>query len=365
MSSRKSKKNRAKWSYDFTDRDDLSREEILARLGPLISQLRNVDRAVARIRAGEGTLQDVQALETILRQPIAIPAGASRKVPLVMPGNVASEVRSVCRALHFEAHAMPDRFPCYLLCRTGTDWDAPDTVLDELYLSARNDFFPDERFVVLMRGGRSRTFLRLSPLRPKLRRHLGGWPIAGKADDRECDDILETAAKLVLGAAWYEDQRLPFHVADVFSLAQFRAALEVMGFVLGSDLYKVSTAIRDDNETLIDFFENVYESEPLAALLRHLASGTMPHMANLEAKAREAFVKLNCGFSAFLSTAGPLRDMEKQQLYKVVLGCFFNLREVAARETWTPSIEQARETLEALSGECTRDVLAALDSSTA
>ncbi len=278
---------------------------------------------------------------------------------LVRPGDVRNALQDLSRELHLEIHAMSDRFPCYLLCRVSTDWDAPDAVVDELYVSSRNDFFPDERFVVLMRAGRSRTFLRLSVFRDKLREHLAVCS-ANEVDEQECDEILEATAKLVFGAAWYEDQRLPFHVADVFGLEKFRAALELVAFILGSDLYKVTTAIRDGEDLVTDFFEHVYENRPLAEVMRQLHLGGTCDISKLEEEATAAFVKLNRVFSSFLSTTETLCDLEGLELYKIVLGCFYNLRQVADRDMWTPALEEAARTAEAAADQCTRSVLAAL-----
>jgi len=334
-----------------------SREELISLLAPLIAQIRRVDAVVARIARGNGCLRDLLALEGILKKPLALRGRGGQEVSLVRPTDLRTALCALSRQLHLEVHTVDERFPCYLLCRISTDWDAPDTVLDELHVSPRNDFFPDRRFVALLRGGRSRTFLRLSIFRERLGRYLrqtGRKP----ADERACDEVLETAARLVFAAAWYEDQRLPFHVADVFGLTKFRAALELVGFALGSDLYKVATALRDGNGVAIEFFEHVYRNRRLARLLKQLVRGGHHGLGSLEGAARAAFVRLNQVFSDFLSTPGALRDLDRLALYQVVLASFYNLSEVADRSCWTGALRQAVQKAETASAQCARQVLA-------
>ena len=328
-------------------------------LKPLMSHISEVDSVVENIRCGNGCVRDLQKLEKALQHPFLIPGRNSIQVALVRPRDVRFALQDFSQELHLEVHAMPDRFPCYLLCRVSTDWDAPDTVIDELHASSRNDFFPDERFVVLMRGGRSRTFLRLSSYRDRLREHLAGCA-GDEADEQKCDEILQSAAKLVLGAAWYEDQRLPFHVSDIFGLERFRAALELLAFVLGSDLYKITTALRDGEDKVIEFFDQVYDNRPLAKVLRRLHVGEALDISEVEQKATIEFVRLNKVFSSFLSTTEAVRDLEGIELYKIVLGWYYNLEEVADRKSWMPALEEAVHMVEAQAERCTRSILAML-----
>ena len=72
-------------------------------------------------------------------------------------------------------------------------------------------------------------------------------------------------------------------------------------------------------------------------------------------------MELNQAFSAFLSTTNGLGGLERIELYKTVLGCFSDLREVADREYWTLGLEQAVRTLEICSAECVQRVLIAQD----
>lgn len=361
MGKKKRKKRARTWGYAWWEKPALSREELLGRVEPLLAQIRRADEIVARIVRGEGRVADLVGLGEVLKEPFALSGSGETRLMLAQPADVRSALNSLSQELHLEVHAVDGQYPCYLVCRISTDWDAPDTILEELHVSgARNDFFPDRRFTILLRGGRSRTFLRLSPFREKLRQRLAetwGEP----PDEKACDDVVEAVATLVLAAAWYEDQRLPFHVADVFGLKQFRTALELVGFVLGSDLYQVATAIRDGNEDVVEFFDHVYENRPLASLLERLNRRGVESLSGLENAAREVFVELNQAFSAFLSTTDALGGLERIELYKTVLGCFSNLREVADRDQWTPVLEESVRTLETSSAECVQRVLAAQD----
>ena len=357
MSRKKRKKHADSWGYAWWEKPPPSRDKLLERVEPLLAHIRRVDEIVVTIIRGEGHVADLVGLGKVIREPFSIKGSGRGSVMLAQMADVRSALSSISRELHLEVHAVDGQYPCYLLCRVSTDWDAPDTVLEELYVSTvPNDFFVDERFTILLKGGRSRTFLRLSLFREKLWQWLTET-LDESPDDKACDDVLEAVATLVLAAAWYEDQRLPFHVADVFGLDKFRAALELVGFILGSDLYQVTTAIRDGNEDVVGFFEHVYENRPLAQLLARLNRHGVENLADLEAGARDAFVELNQAFSAFMSMTDALGDLESLELYKLVLGCFGNLHEVADREHWTAALEQAAQTIETSAGDCIHRLL--------
>ena len=201
-----------------------------------------------------------------------------------------------------------------------------------------------------MRNGRSRTFLRISSFRTELKRHTAE-AVGEAADDEVCDDILEAVARLVLDAAWYEDQRLPFAVADVFQLGSLRSALEVVGFILGSDLYHVAACLQDD-EDIAGFVEHVHKNRPLASLLRQLEHRGAENLANLETEARQAFIEMNQAFSIFMSKREILQDLEHLELYKIVLGSFGNLRKIAHKKHWTERMADAVQAVETCSEAC-------------
>lgn len=357
MSKRKRVRRSQLGDYAWWEEPQIGRDELLQRLNPLLIQIRRVDEVVKKIARGEGRVADLVGLEQILIQPFSIAGPGRQTIMLSQPASVHTALSSLSRELHLEVHAVDGQYPCYLLCRVSTAWDSPDTILEELLVSSvRNEFLADSRFVVLLRSGRSRTFLRVSLFRENLRRYLADTK-GEVPDEQACDDILETVATLVLAAAWYEDQRLPFTVADVFQLRCFRSALELVGFVLGSDLYQVAAGLQDDGGEVVGFFEHVYDNRPLAGLLRRLEHRGPENLADLETRAREAFLELNRAFSAFLSTRDAICDLERLELYRIVLGSFGNLEEIAQREHWTATMERSVQAIEACSGACIDRVL--------
>ncbi len=275
------------------------------------------------------------------------------------PAMLQAALYDLCDDLHFEVNSMTDQFPCYLICTISHQWDGPDILLDELYLSPRNCFFPDSRFVMLSRNGRSRLFLRLSIFRERLYEYIQSSKAAIDVDE-ECNNILEAIGTLVLKAAWYEDQRLAFHVSDVFKLDNFRSAMELLGFILGSDLYKVKTTLYNDSKYVIDFFEHIYINQPLTELLRAISLSKFTNFARLEEKAKESFSNLNIIFSEFLSTTEALQDLEIFPLYKIILGFYFNLRKIADRNFWKPKLRETIELIENKAEESSQDILEVL-----
>lgn len=330
------------WGSNYWDEKSLTHNELADQLMPLTQSLQKVDDMAAKFRLGGARVGDLQELQRVLLNAVNI---EKKKFSLVNPESIRNVIYDMCDDLHLEIQEMPDQFPCYLLCIVSRRWDGPNIVLHELHLSPRNCFSPDRRFIMLFRSGRTRLFLRLSIFRDRLYEHLQGHEEQMDFDE-ECDDILDKVGALVLGAAWYEDQRLPFHVSDVFGLENFRSVMELLGFILGTDLYKVKTALREDADSTIDFFEHVYVNRPLARLLRSMSQPEFINFSELEKKAGEAYKKLNIAFSDFLATGNALDDLERFPLYKIVLGFFFNLNEVANKRFWKPNLEEAISAVE-------------------
>ncbi|MBN2506297.1 MAG: hypothetical protein JXQ71_06350 [Verrucomicrobia bacterium] len=353
MARAKSRRRAGTWEHGGWHVPPPSRDELRCGLAPLLRQLRRVDDAVAKLAGGEGRVDDLVQLQRILTERFPVGEPTCTTVTLAQPEPLREQLRLLSRDLHLEIHAVDGQYPCYLLCRVAARWDAPDIILEELHVSSgRVSFFHDRRFAMLMRHGRSRTFLRLARWRRASKTLLGGvW--RQRPDDRDCDDLLAAVARLVLASAWYEDQRLPFAVADAFGLTHFRSALELVAFILGSNLYQVAAGIREWQEELVGFFQQVYPNVPLAALLHNLSRHGAVNPAQLETAARGVFVELNRLFSAFLGTTGALADLEQLELFKVVLGCFANLGEVAARACWKPALEEAVGVLEGAAADAT------------
>ena len=128
--------------------------------------------------------------------------------------------------------------------------------------------------------------------------------------------------------------------------------MELVGFVLGSDLYQIASGIKNDNEDVIGFFDFVYENKPLAHLLDKLNRGDTENLTELEDAARAGFVDLNQAFSTFLSTNDALRDLERLELYKIVLGCFSNLPEIVGKDYWNKELKQAIQAIENCAAKC-------------
>lgn len=356
MSKKKRRKPSQLWSYGWWESPTISRQQLLEHLEPLLERLRRVDAIVLKILSGKGYVRDAVDLGTLLGEPFSIGDSTAKTLRLTDFAAVRTQLSSLSSDLHFEVHAVQGRYPSYFLCRVSTGWEEPDVILEDLYVSPTGtDYSGDRHFTILMRNGRSRTFLRLSTFREILIRWLTAE--CGKAPDCEtCDDILETIATLVLAAAWYEDQQLPFHTADVFGLKQFRTALEMVGFVLGSDLYQVAARIREEPNHVIGFFTHVHPSPALATVLKKMEHATAAKLGELESRCRDMFVQLNQAFSAFLSTCGCLRNLEHLELYKIVLGCYAHLQEVASDKHWTTELQKAVQDLEA----CSMDVVQAI-----
>lgn len=180
------------WTFNYHERNEFTHSELIEQLSPLINTLKRVDALAGQFRRGGAHVSDLQKIQEVLSQPIGI---QKRSFTLQDPQMARTALYHLCDDPHLEVHAMPDQFPCYLLCKISRHWDGPDIVLDELYLSPRNCFFPDARFVMLSRNGRSRFFFRLSIFRDKVHEYLQSGQEETSVDE-ECDEILDKVGLL-------------------------------------------------------------------------------------------------------------------------------------------------------------------------
>lgn len=311
---------------------------------------------MTRLVRGQGFGRDLAALGAALSQPFVLGTPGRSPHTLQQPVRLKDALRDISPQLHLEVQRVHGQYPCYLLARLSRDWDAPDTVLEELFVSSSHDFFEDERFVILMRGGRSRTFLRMAPFRRRVAEQLTDaedGPDAGRA----CDEILDAVASLVFEAAWDQDEQLPFRVADVLGLRRFREALELLGFVLGSDLPRVATALREGGALAMQFFRRVYVHRPMSILLRIVRRGRGRSFVSLEERARDAFAELSRAYLALLNMKGALKGLEDLELYRIVLGFYGRLEHVAAADFRTAELDAALRRVEAVAIQSMRKVL--------
>jgi len=354
---RKDSDDEPRWDDTYwSRRRRRSKSELLALLAPLIRQLERVDGLTARFRSGAACVADLGRLNDLLAQEFTLlEDGRPRKVSLVKPPELRDALHWISTDLHLEIHQYKDLLPCYLLGRVRRHWSA-DHLLDEMYVSPRNDFFLDACFVTLKQGGHPQVALRLSGLRARTLALLGADG-GGRDPEAVCDEVLEAVGNLVFNAAWYEDQRLALRVAEVFSLGHFRSTLELVAYTLGADLHRVAADLGTAPALTARFFDEVYENAYLSRVLAHLRARNVPDLSRLEDVARAEFERLNALFGVFLGTRKAIRDLERVRRHAGVLGFYFNLPEVASPAYWTPACRRAVARVEAGAAQCAERIV--------
>lgn len=263
----------------YTDRSygSLSEEEKGRALKPLIRQIERWDRRRIRLEQAGGDLADLEKMALILHQPFRIRTRyGTSECRLSDPGGVRRDLLDLDPDLHLEVKQTATRMPVYYLCRRQRDfWSQYSLVVEDYYLSPGYPL-QDERFVKLMSGGHENCYLRLSPFRQPLRELLSA---TDSATARDPDRVLRQVGKHVFQAAWHDDQRFAFAVADQFGLHAFRQAIELLYLCLGSELCELRGGVRED---VLIFFRHIYPQPVLHAFLQglgHLDGGGLNAVA--------------------------------------------------------------------------------------
>jgi hypothetical protein len=294
-------------------------------LKPLIAQLKAYDHHRGILEKEGGHISSIDHITGLLTTPVAVKTRYEKAgVPLADQMLMRNVLKDIHPDLKFNVRQLHNRMPVYYICRTRRDyWAEYSLIVEDLYMSPG---YPvaDDRFMKLMQSGHENYFLRLSQFREKL--NTSGLITKENASE-SIDDHLYEIGRHVFQAAWHEDQRLGFLVAELWKLPEFFQAIELLYLCLSAELCELRAVI---NENLRIFFKKIYPQPAILKFLEML-TGLQGDMLNmLPLHAARHYRKLSIAFSKYLGTEVCWSAQKlKMPLWKILYGNFSRLEKVA------------------------------------
>jgi hypothetical protein len=331
------------WSRYGSERYDI---DIHDAIDPLIRQIKTYDEYRQRFERKGGTIKDLATLSIILSKEIFLDGYFGKTmVQLTDPNKVKSELYHIDYDLHLQVRELPSGMPCYYLCRTKSVYfsDYNSLIIEDLYCSPGYPM-PDKRFVRLMKGGKEKSFLRLSPFRKIIKKEIQNEDVRDASMDREADKILYNLGRYVLGPAWHEDQFPGMLAAEHFELTMFPRVIELLYLDLSGELCELRSRI--DGE-MLEFFETMYSHPAILGFLKKLKILNGAELNELPKEGLRYYVKLQKAFSHFLQIEIPWgKGKTKMPLNMLLLGNFSRLHWVGKSLNQIKAAAPAKKQLE-------------------
>jgi hypothetical protein len=292
---------------------------------PLIRQIKTYDEYRQNFEQQGGTIKNLATLSVILSKEICLEGCYGQtKVALTDPGAVRSSLYDIDYGLHLQVRELPSGMPCYYLCRIKDIYfsDYNSLAIEDLYCSPGYPI-PDKRFVRLMKRGKEKSFLRLSPFREIIKKGLQGKKKRGRSIERETDRILYNLGRYVLGPAWHEDQFPGMQAADHFGLTLFPQVVELLYLDLSGELCELRSRIDMD---MLDFFQATYSQPAIFEFLKKLKDLNGAELNELPKEGLRNYVNLQKALPHFLRIEIPWgKRATKLPLNILLLGNFSRL----------------------------------------
>ena len=294
-------------------------------LKPLIVRLKAYDQHRRILEDNGGHISNLDDLTKLLTTPFELETRYEKATAaLADQMKLRSTVGDIHRGLRINVRRLANRMPVFYICRIRRDhWSEYSLIVEDLYMSPGYPI-TDERFIKLMQSGHENYFLRLSQFRKPINKFNRNQ---NKTSAEKIDDYLYELGRYVLQAAWHEDQRLGFLVADLLRLPEFFQAVELLYLCLSAELCDLRGAV---NGNLRIFFEKIYPQPAILAFLEILTGLEGDKLNTLPLHAVRLYRNLSIAFSKFLATEVSWSTQKsKIPLWKILYANFSRLEMVA------------------------------------
>ena len=321
-------------------------------IDPLIRQIKTYDKYRQNFEKQGGTIRDLATLSIILSKEFFLEGCYGQtKVALTDPGKVRSALYDIDYGLHLQVRELCSGMPCYYLCRIKDIYfsDYSSLVIEDLY---RSPGYPllDKRFIRLMKRGKEKSFLRLSPFREVIKKEIQNTK--GRSIERETDRILYDLGRYVLGPAWHEDQFPGMQAADHFELSRFPQVIELLYLDLSGELCELRSRI---DTAMLDFFQTTYPHPAILDFLKKLRDLNGAQLNELPKEGLKNYVSLQKAFAHFLRIEIPWGKRKmKMPLNMLLLGNFSRLDLVGKALNHTKESVAVKKNLEKEAQKITR-----------
>ncbi|MCD4737063.1 MAG: hypothetical protein K8R53_13550 [Bacteroidales bacterium] len=295
--------------------------EKTAKLNFLIKQLEIVDKKIDKILNEKVSLNQLIELNTLLKQGIEIKSGMMvTEFSLIDRKNLERAFYSsdlYDTMLDVRRGSM--KFPAYYLCEARSNHFGNYGIITAEYFCSSNYKFNDSRFARLMHFGHEKYFIRMSQFREAATEAL--------KEEGKVDNLLYDIGVYFLQSAWHEDQVIGWMVSGHFNLPQFREAIELIYFNLGSDFCEVRERITGDVKL---FFKKIYPRAALVKMITKIENSDGNEFQAIEMKSRHWYMELSKAFNELLQCKIEWGMMEKKKvpLYKVVFSNIYRLEKI-------------------------------------
>jgi hypothetical protein len=313
---------------------------------PLILHLKTYDKYRQNFEKKGGTIKDLATLSAILSQEICLEGRYGKtKVALKDLSKVRSALYDIDHGICLQVRELRSGMPCYYLCRIKDIYfsDYNSLVVEDLYCSPGYPI-PDKRFVRLMKRGKEKSFLRLSPFRDSIKKGIRDLKNQKLSIEHETDRNIYALGRYVLGPAWHEDQFPGMQAADHFELRRFPQVIELLYLLLSGDHCELRSQA-DSN--MLDFFQTTYPHLPIIDFLKKLKDLNGAELNELPEEGLTNYVSLQKAFSDFLSIEIPWgKRKTKMPLNMLLLGNFSRLNLVGKILNQSKDALKAKKRLE-------------------
>lgn len=310
------------YGYEYGHRSEIDLHEAV---DPLIRQIKMYDNYRQEFEQHGGRIKDFAAISDILSQEMTLEGCyGPTKVKLTKPGGIKSGLYDIDSGLHLQVRELRSGMPCYYLCRIKNIYYSSynSLVVEDLYCSPGYPM-PDKRFIRIMKSGKEKSFLRLSPFRETIRKRFQDKNKEKQSIERETDKMLYDLGRYVISPAWHEDQFPGMQAADNFNLTQFPQVIELLYLDLSGELCELRSQI---DMAMLDFFQNTHPQPAIFDFLKKLKELNGAELNELPKEGLRNYVNLQKAFSHFLSIAIPWgRRKSKIPLNLLLLGNFSKL----------------------------------------
>jgi hypothetical protein len=295
-------------------------EETVSRINPLVRHLVAVDTARLDLFQKSVSISKLLEYNDLLLKPVKI-GGNLRGQEIKLPDQDVGRKMAHVGLWDIKLSVRKGRmdFPKYYLCEYRDYFGGNyGIVLTDFYRS--QDYqFTDSRFARMVNYGHESNFIRMSSFRPDVNR------LISKGNQEKTSEILTKVGSYFLQGAWHEDQMAAWVVSGCFDLENFRQAIEMIYFILGSDFTETRNYFDDDVE---QFFTLVHPRKAFLNMLHTINRSTAEEMQELESVAREWYRTLNKAFSGLLRTEVSWGNIQRMPLYKIIYSNFYRLDKV-------------------------------------
>jgi len=311
-------------------------------LKPLIQMLKVYDHHRKILEDKGGHISNLDDLTKLLTTPMKIETRYEKATAsLVDQMKLRQVVRDIYRGLRINVRQLPNQMPVFYICRIRRDhWSEYSLIVEDLYMSPGYPIV-DNRFIKLMSSGHENYFLRLSQFRKQIKKYNRNQK---ESSAEKIDDYLYELGRYLLQAAWHEDQRLGFLVADLLRLPEFFQAVELLYLCLSAELCELRGAV---NDNLRLFFEKIYPQPAILAFLEILTGLEGDMLNTLPLHAIRLYRNLSIAFSKFLATEVAWSTQKsKIPLWKILYANFSRLDMVARNLIGDKGLSKAGRKLE-------------------